>query len=105
MIFFKNVSPLISFVVAITNSTFESSCCDRKRRAEISANVQPPIKNTKITRGVSESVVVLFTTCCCCCCIPSSVGPIKRKLEVIANTHKKVCCTNQVINLKHHVIV
>lgn len=31
----RNVFPFISFVVATTNSTFESSCCERKRRAEI----------------------------------------------------------------------
>lgn len=32
---FKKVVPLIIFVVATTNSTFESSCCDKNLNAEI----------------------------------------------------------------------
>lgn len=50
----KNVFLLTSFVVAIKNSTLLSSCCDKNRSAEISANVQPPKKNTNITRGMSN---------------------------------------------------
>lgn len=41
--------PLIIFVVAITNSTLFSSCCDKNLKADISAYVQPPKKNTNIT--------------------------------------------------------
>lgn len=32
---FRKLVPLIIFVVAITNSTLESSCCDKNLRAEI----------------------------------------------------------------------
>lgn len=41
----------------------QSSCCDRKRRADISAKVHPPIKNTIINFGGSElesSLVIEF---------------------------------------------
>uniref|UniRef100_A0A1B0AST3 Uncharacterized protein n=1 Tax=Glossina palpalis gambiensis TaxID=67801 RepID=A0A1B0AST3_9MUSC len=48
----KNVYLLITFVVAITNSTLLSSWQARKRKAAISAKVQPPTKNTKTTRGM-----------------------------------------------------
>lgn len=58
--FSKNVFLLITLVVAITNSTLLSSWCDRKRSADISANVQPPRKNTKTTFGVSDWEISLL---------------------------------------------
>lgn len=41
----------------------QSSCCDRNRRADISAKVHPPMKNTIISFGGSElesSLVIEF---------------------------------------------
>jgi hypothetical protein len=45
----SHVVPVISFVVAITYSVGPSSSCERNRRAEISANVTPPRKKTRVT--------------------------------------------------------
>lgn len=49
----RKVLPFIMFVVAMTNSTFESSCCDRKRSAEI-------WKRECCFRGRIEKFYVLF---------------------------------------------
>lgn len=41
----------------------QSSCCDKNRRADISAKVHPPMKNTRINFGGSElesSLVIEF---------------------------------------------
>lgn len=48
-----NVLPFINFVVSTTNSTLESSCWLIFLRADISWYVQPPIKKTRITFGLS----------------------------------------------------
>lgn len=55
----KNEFLLIIFVVAITNSTLFSSCCERNRSAEISAKVHPPTKNTRMTLGMSDCEISL----------------------------------------------
>ena len=45
-------NPLIDLISPV----LESSCWERNRRAEISANVQPPTKTTRVTLGRSSSL-------------------------------------------------
>ena len=59
MTFSRNVFLFMTLVVIMMNSTLFSSCCDKNLSADISANVQPPTKNTRIVFGMSDCEISL----------------------------------------------